>query len=200
MKAKVFGIGFQKSGTTTLGVMLTALGYRVAGYYDFRDMADQSELNWPQIESRALQVMADHDAAKDTPWPLLYQSLDQHFPNGKFIHVTRDPQAWIASAVKDFADYPNALHQLIYGVPYPKGHEQIWLDRYNRHNDEVAAYFAHRPDDYLHLRLEGGLSYERICPFLNEPLIATGSPQANTRLNKKLKMAWWRIKDKVMPD
>lgn len=191
---KVFGIGFQKTGTTTLGVMLGQLGYRVTGYYPFRDLAGDPTVDWERIGARAAGLMADHDAAKDTPWPLLYRQMDIAFPGAKFIHVTRDPEAWIASAVKDFGDHPNEIHRLIYGTPSPKGHEQIWLDRYHRHNDEVTAYFAGRPQDCLHLRLEDGMSYESICPFLGLPVIEGGPPKANTHLKKTLKTAWWRLR------
>lgn len=191
METKVFGIGFQKSGTTTLGTMLNNLDYRVAGYHAFRDMAARPDLRWADLEERALSIIATRDAAKDTPWPLLYPFLDKHFPGAKFIHVIRDPDAWIKSALRDFADHPNALHRLIYGTPFPKGHEQAWLERYQRHNEEAAAYFADRPGDYLQLRLED-LSYQRICPFLGKPMIAANPPMANTRLKKSLKMLWWK--------
>lgn len=194
VKPKVFGVGFQKCGTTTLGVILGHLGYRVAGYHPFRDLALQPCRDWTEIERRALSVMQDHDAAKDTPWPLLYRQLDQAFPGAKFIHLTRDPDAWLTSALNDFDDHPNEIHRLIYGSPYPRGHEQEWLERFQQHNDDVARYFSRNPENYLHLRLEDGVTYEAICAFLNEPLVARGTPKANTRLRKKLKMAWWQIK------
>lgn len=196
MTAKVFAIGFQKCGTTTLGVMLANLDCRVAGYHPFRDLAARPNLQWSDLEERALSVMATHDAAKDTPWPLLYPFLDREFPGAKFIHVIRDPDTWIKSAVHDFADYPNALHQLVYGTPFPKGNEPAWLDRYQRHNAEAAAYFADRPGDYLQLRLED-LSYDRICPFLGKPVISEPPPMANTRLKKNLKMLWWKTQSKL---
>jgi hypothetical protein len=194
MTPKIFGIGFQKTGTTTLGVILDRLGYRTAGYYQFRHLAGHEGLTLDALETQALRLAADFDAAKDTPWPLFYEGLDRAYPGSKFIHVTRDPQAWIRSAVKDFGQHPNALHQAIYGVPCPQGHEDIWLARYMRHNAAVRAYFADRPDDCLFLNLEDGISYEAICAFLNRPLVATGVPKANTRLKKRLKMLWWGLK------
>lgn len=192
-RKKVFGIGFQKTGTTSLGAILDKLGYRTASYNEFRHLASRDTLDWSEVETLALALAREIDAAKDTPWPLLYRELDAAFPGSRFIHVTRDADAWLASAVKDFQDYPNALHRLIYGSDGPKGHEMAWLERYERHNEEVAAHFADRPGDYLHIRLEDGVTYEKVCDFLGEPRVGTGAPKANTRRMKQLKTLWWRL-------
>lgn len=192
-KPKVFGVGFQKTGTTSLGTIFGKLGYRTAGYNEFRDLAGRDDLTWAEVEARALKIAAGVDAAKDTPWPLLYRELDAAFPGSKFIHVTRSTDAWLKSAVKDFRAYPNAIHRLIYGSDGPLGHETVWTERYERHNEEVAAHFADRPGDYLHIRLEDGVTYEKVCPFLGEPLVGTGAPKANTYARKRLKTAWWKL-------
>lgn len=193
MKRKVFGIGFQKTGTTTLGTIFDRLGYQVSGYADFRHLAGREVLSWPEIEMLALDIAWQVDAVKDTPWPLLYRQLDQAFPDAKFIHVTRNTDAWLNSALNDFQDYPNAVHRLIYGSNGPKGHETAWVERYERHNSEVAAYFAGRPEDYLQIALEDGVTYEKVCPFLGEPLVGRGAPKANTRFKKRIKKIWWRL-------
>lgn len=187
LEEKVFGIGFQKTGTSSLGVILKRLGYQVAGYQQFSHFAAREGVTLDELEEHALELARRYDAAKDTPWPLFYRSLDTAFPGAKFIHVTRDREAWIRSAVGDFADHPNMIHQAIYGVPYPKGHEEIWLERYDRHNRDVAAYFADRPGDYLHVRLEDGLTYEAVCRFLGHDVIAADMPVANTRWKKRVK-------------
>jgi hypothetical protein len=192
-RRKVFGIGFQKTGTTSLGTIFDKLGYRTAGYHQFRNLAAREAVSMAEIEAQVLQLAQEVDAAKDTPWPLFYQSLDRAFPGSKFIHVTRRPEAWIRSAVKDFGAEPNAIHQAIYGVPCPQGHEAVWLERYNRHNAEVAEYFKDRPDDCLFLTLDAGVSYEAVCDFLGEPRVGQGVPKANTRLRKRVKMLWWRL-------
>lgn len=197
MAPKVFGIGFQKTGTTTLGVVLERLGYRVAGYQQFRDLAGRETLERAEVVARALDLMDGFDAAKDSPWPILYRELDAAFPGAKFIHVTRDTDAWIASATKDFGARPNALREVIYGSRHPVGHEAAWVARYERHNAEVRAYFADRPDDCLFLRLEDGLDVARICRFLGKPVVDMPPPRANTRARKRLKMLWWRLKRRL---
>lgn len=190
---KVFGIGFQKTGTTSLGTIFDALGYSSASYHQFRHLAGQEGITMEEITKLALEIAAGIDAAKDTPWPLVFKELDAAFPGAKFIHVTRNPDAWIKSAVKDFGDHPNAIHTAIYGTPCPVGHEDVWLARYAAHNAEVAEYFKDRPEDCLFLNLEDGVSYEAVCDFLGEERVGQGVPVANTRLRKKIKMAWWRL-------
>ncbi|MCV2881874.1 sulfotransferase family protein [Actibacterium sp. XHP0104] len=191
---KVFCIGFQKTGTSSLGLALEKLGYRVAGYYPFRDMAHQDGLTMAEVEQRAIEVMRDFDAAQDTPWPVLYRELDAAFPGSKFIHISRGSDAWLNSATNDFNTFPNQIHNLIYGSPFPIGHEADWLARYDRHNAEVRAYFADRPDDFISLELEKGeVNWDKICGFLGVPVPNIPWPHANKRQVKKYKLIWWRM-------
>ena len=84
MKArKVFCLGFQKTGTSSLDIALTQLGYEVVVYDAFRDLAQKQGLTWAEIEERALELASKFDAAKDTPWPLLYKQLDTAYPGSR---------------------------------------------------------------------------------------------------------------------
>jgi len=195
---KVFCLGFQKTGTSSLGLALEKLGYKVAGYYQFRDLAHRDDVTWDEITGRALEAAKRYDAAQDTPWPLLFRELDAAFPGARFILITRDRDAWINSAVKDFAHYPNAIHDLIYGSPCPVGHEETWLARYDRHNAEVKAYFADRPDDFISLDMnQGDVNWDNLCRFLDEPDPGIGWPHANTRRVKQLKMKYYKLLGKL---
>lgn len=196
-RSKVFGIGFQKTGTSSLGKIFDTLGYQIAGYNEFRDFAAKSDLTWGDVETRAMRIAAEVDAVKDTPWPLLYKELDAHFPGAKFIHVIRNTDTWLTSATNDFQKHPNAVHRLIYGSDGPLGDEDTWRNRYVRHNTEVEAYFADRPDDYLQIRLEDGITFEKVCSFLGEPLVSEGAPHVNTRRQKKLKTLMRKVTSKL---
>lgn len=176
--------------------MLKTLGYRVSGYDDFRQFAQNFDVTLAELEAHALKVAATTDATKDSPWPLFYPALDAAFPGSKFILILRNEKAWINSAVNDFGCHPNAIRQVIYGTPYPEGNEETWLQRYRKHNEDVQAYFAERPEDLLVQQLEDELSFEQICHFLNKPVVDLETPVANTRFQKKSKTLWRRIKKK----
>ncbi|MEL7256133.1 MAG: sulfotransferase [Pseudomonadota bacterium] len=151
--SKVFCLGFQKTGTTSMAVFFESMGLRVAGYNNFREM-EKGDISRERVLEHAIHIMKDHDCAQDTPWYVLYKELDATFPNSKFIHVVRDTESWIKSATSHFEHYPKNFHTWIYGCPYPRGHEQTWIDTYEQHNSDVKDYFSGRPDDYLFLRLD----------------------------------------------
>ena len=71
--------------------------------------------------------------------------MDALYPGSKFILTVRDPERWLASSVRDFAERDLPMRQLIYGVGHPKGHEALYRERMLRHNPEVAEYFATGP-------------------------------------------------------
>lgn len=195
---KVFCIGFHKTGTSSLGVALERLGYDVAGFYPFRKLSRKDSLTLQEVEDVALGVAAKVDAAQDSPWPILYQQLDKAFPNSRFIHVTRNREAWIKSAVNDFGTFPNAMRRLIYGTDFPHGNEAAWLARYDQHNADVCDYFAGRPDDFISLDLDQSqVNWGNVCTFLGEPVPDISWPYSNRRQTKKFKMKYYKVLSKL---
>lgn len=200
--SKVFAIGFQKTGTTSLGRALSLLGYSVCGYDPFRKLLRIENLGMEPILDLALSLADRHDAFKDTPWPVLYRELDQRYPGSKFILTVRDTDKWIRSVVNDFGAHPNAIHTAIYGCPFPRGHEQAWIDRYERHNAEVLEHFRDRPQDLLALHLDRGeVRWEAVCPFLGRDVPNTPWPHANKRRDKKFRMfvGRWAARMRLAP-
>ncbi|WP_306115422.1 MULTISPECIES: sulfotransferase [unclassified Roseovarius] len=197
-KKKVFCVGFHKTGTSSLGVALEALGYSVASFRPFQQMANSDHVELHEVEALALEVAAQHDAAKDSPWPILYEMLDASFPGSKFIHIQRNRDKWIASAVSDFGTHPNAIRQLIYGSSHPGGNEAAWLERYDRHNREVKEYFAGRDADFISLDLDAGeVNWENVCGFLGEPVPNVSWPHANQRFAKSSKKFYYKLAQKL---
>lgn len=185
MKPKVFCIGFHKTGTTTLEVALTKLGYRVTGSFGTRDPDIASK-----VHDMAFAKVKDYDAFEDNPWPILYQELDARFPGSKFILTRRPADAWIRSQVKDFARTETPMRRWIYGdnAGCPEGNEQVYLARYERHNLEVLAYFQDRPDDLLVIDLPQDAGWPGLCQFLDCEVPDEPFPHANkASLSRKIK-------------
>jgi len=197
---KVFCIGFQKTGTTSLGKALAILGYRVCGYAPFHSLREYEGSDvWDIASVRACLLSNEYDAFQDTPWSLMYRDMDTLHPNSKFLLVTRETSSWIKSVVRDFEAWPNALHQHIYGVPHPTGHEAIWIERYEQHNAEVLEHFAGNPN-FVHLNLnKGEVNWENLCNFLEQELPDNPWPYENKGGSKYRKKLMKRLMRRVLP-
>ena len=172
---KVFGIGFHKTGTTSLAAALSHLGYKVTG---------PNEVHNPRIADEAYRASQElavtHDAFQDNPWPLLYREMDRDHPGSRFILTLRPAEKWIRSVVTHFGMIDTPMRQWIYGVGHPIGNEEIFLARYERHNREVMEYFANRASDLLVLRITEGEGWEKLCPFLGVSVPERPFPRENT--------------------
>src|SRR5258707_2997466 len=160
-RAKVFCIGFQKTGTTSMRSALEMLGYRVAGHFGVDDPAIRDN-----ALPSALELARKYSAFQDNPWPLLFRDLDEHFPGSRFVLTVRDPQRWIESVVGHFGEQSTPMREWIYGPGSPRGNEDVYLERYERHNREVREYFAARGGDLLEMDVEAGDGWDPLCDFL----------------------------------
>lgn len=162
---KVFGIGFQKTATTTLCTAFRILGYKMeGGGKRFVPALRNGDLT-PIFEA------ADrNNAFEDNPWPLFYRELDDRYPGSKFILTIRDEQDWLQSVVNHLGFLPDPMQKLVYGVGFPVGFEDVFLERYRRHNREVLEYFKDRPDDLLVVDFCAGAGWDELCGFLGHDI------------------------------
>ncbi len=171
---KIFGIGFHKTGTTSLARALRLLGYRVTGTFGVHDPGIAQH-----VRSSARKRLEQFDAFQDNPWPLLYRELDEWCPGSKFILTIRPSDKWIESVAKHFGGESRPMRVWIYGVGDPRGNEATYVARYDRHNQEVLEYFRHRPDDLLVYRLTEGDGWEQLCRFLGRSVPEEPFPHVN---------------------
>ena len=176
--AKVFCVGFQKTGTTSLYAALTALGYKTASVVG-RDLS--AEQLRAEAEDLVLQEAARVDAAQDMPWPLFFEALDRRFPGSKFILTVRASSDWYASVEKHFGTTPNAMQAFVYGddAAAPAGNRDRYVEVYERHNARVTEYFSGREEDFLVMDLAQGDGWAKLCGFLGLEAPDTAFPVKN---------------------
>jgi len=126
-----------------------------------------------------LELADKYEAYQDNPWPLLYKELDRRYPKSKFILTIRDESKWIKSAVNHFGSSHTDMRKWIYGIGHPKGNEEIYLERYRKHNEEVLQYFKDRKDDLLIIEWAKGDEWQKLCDFIDEPVPEAAFPHAN---------------------
>jgi sulfotransferase family protein len=178
-ESKVFGIGWAKTGTTTLGSCLEILGYRHQGQ-NLDLVNDVSAGNFDRIFS----VVDRFDVFEDWPWILIYRELDRRYPNSKFILTVRDTDRWWRSyqnhvATRGARSDIGEIRKIIYGFADGLQHQQAYIERYRHHNAEVLDYFADRPNDLLVLNWEDGDGWPKLCRFLGKSVPVQALPHAN---------------------
>ena len=180
---KVFGIGFHKTGTTSLGSALMELGYRVTG----PNFIHESNLRDTIVELSS-KLSHEFDAFQDNPWPMVFKEMDELWPNAKFILTVRDEKNWINSQIKHFGKTVTSMREYIYGDGRgcPEGNEEHYISTMKKHNEEVMEYFKNNPGKLLVLDFEKGDGWEKICAFLDKPIPNKPFPRLNSaedRLN-----------------
>ncbi|MBT8195292.1 MAG: hypothetical protein HKO56_05010 [Bacteroidia bacterium] len=162
---KVFGIGLNKTGTTTLGKALEILGFNNHVTFDLELTKNYYQNNFEPIISAA----SANNNMEDWPWPLVYEKMFSEFKNAKFILTTRSTAAvWYKSLCKHAERTgPTEFRKLIYGFEMPQGHKEEHVQFYNQHNQNVETFFTKKdPEKLLSVCWEDGSGWEEICHFL----------------------------------
>jgi hypothetical protein len=200
---KVFCIGLNKTGTTSLEKALGDLGYRMGSVpYGERLLKNYLARDFSPI----IEFCKTADAFQDIPFslPYTYVLLDHYFKNAKFILSIRDtPEQWYRSLVTFHSNaffagkrpteemlreetyrYKGFMWDGQYGVipalrskadPYDM---QSHLDFYNAHNESVRVYFNGKAN-MLELNLAQPGSYLKMCEFLGKQSVTDSFPWLN---------------------
>ncbi len=179
-KNKIIGIGFHKTGTTTLGNALKILGYKVKGV--------TPRMIIPVVSGKthkALNYAEKYDALEDVPWCILYKELYRRFPESKFILTIRDEESWFKSAKKQFGNYIRPQNEWIYG----RGNglfkdKELAITRYRKHNKDVTEYFKDKPNKLLIMNFSEGDGWGKLCTFLGKDIPNIPFPHSNKTSDK----------------
>lgn len=179
---KVFGIGLNKTGTTTLGQCFKLLGYRHAPY-------DRTLLyRWHEGDPGPAFAIADKfDTFEDWPWPLMFRELDARYPSARFVLTERSSaQKWVDS-LKNHSERSGTerVREIAYGHAMPHGNEDELMARYEAHGRVVRQHFADRPDKLLVTCWEHSSRWDELCQFLGKDVPEAVFPHANQRPAKR---------------
>jgi hypothetical protein len=167
MTPKVFGIGWAKTGTTTLGRCLRMLGHRHVG-----QRLDLVPAYATGDHDAILREAAAADAFEDWPWILLYRELDRAFPGSRFVLTTRDPDSWVRSYLNMLrrqgtaSPELNGIRRTLYGLAFPDVTPAELVGRVQRHERDVRAHFRGRPGSLLVVDWSRGDGWVELCGFL----------------------------------
>lgn len=204
---KIFCIGFQKTGTSSLRDALRKLGFTVTGTFGGNLPLDELRATYV---ATGLQIAEVHDAVEDMPWALMFRELDEAFPGSRFILTVRNTDRWYKSITSHFGANPHPMQQLTYGddAGAPVGHEARYREVYEAHNAAVRDHFRSRPQHLLEMSLEDGHGWPELCRFLGVenvppgPFVHTNSAaQRKTLANRmRSRLFKWGFPVKVMSE
>ena len=199
---RIFGIGFSKTGTTSLTRALRILGYKTNHfpYSALRFEAGRLRLDMERISR--------WDAVTDSPVALFYDRLAEKFENAKFILTVRDIDSWLDSCEcnhvwpgdyvrnKGIRKLPHirtilSLHHHVFGSE--RFHRATFRDAYERHVTQVREYFAANGHDLLVTDICGGDGWEPLCRYLGAPIPDQPFPRDNVGKFKRTKRASRRV-------
>lgn len=162
---KIFIIGLPRTATTSVCLAMLEQGFKTAHNAYTQDAFIQA------------QVLAD------TPIFCDYQKLDKHYPNSKFIYLTRSPEKWLPSIKQllqrmivnlqrtdgGFNPHLKRCYNEIFSPLNEENlnSDEFLLNCYNRHQQGIEAYFKDRSQDLLTIDVGDESSYLKMLAFLD---------------------------------
>ncbi|KAG7044185.1 nad dependent epimerase [Colletotrichum scovillei] len=150
------------------------------------------------------KFLGDFDAITDIPaWFL--EDLVAAYPDAKFVLTERDPEAWRKSVAKTFQplgefwlspmirlvglfdSYTYYISKLTYSFVYVLYGGYLGPDKQKAQREAVKVYERHNTmvkklipaDKLLVIKLEEGLGWDKICPFLGHDIPDVPYPRVN---------------------
>ena len=165
-RPRVFGIGMNKTGTSSLHAALRHLGYTAVhhGSVELRRSIEAAAAEGRPLLS---DIDPDLDALCDIAAITSgFAELDRDYSGSKFILTVRDVDDWVSSRIRHVEANRSARDA---GRPHGNFMDidvEAWVIERDAHHAAVLAHFAGRPDDLLVLDLCAGQGWERLAPFL----------------------------------
>lgn len=184
---KIFGIGLNKTGTTSLSRAVEILGYRSV-HYVHRSTSDRIERAilagaplhkycWrPRIRYRVKRADAylDVRAVEEN-----FELLDKQYPGSRFILHTRDLDDWLESREKHVLRNQQRHREGRYRGSWLTVNRKGWIREWHKHHERVRAYFEDRTDDLLEIDITRGHGWDELAHFLDHAIPDVPFPHLN---------------------
>lgn len=183
---KVFCLGSNKTGTTSLERAVKKLGFspipsdKTYGLYLGNGLNHSKENMVKLFETFELRKYT-YNYFRDIPFNLSgsYHMLYDLFPEAYYILLTRDAEKWFYSAL-DWIQLREcqAMYNWIWNIEFIPENKTKVIDLYHNRNNEIIQFFKHNPK-FLLLSIEEENKYARLCNFLNKEIRDESFPHEN---------------------
>ncbi|MEO7387048.1 MAG: sulfotransferase family protein [Gammaproteobacteria bacterium] len=164
---RIFNIGLNRAGTTSLTEALCLLGIRAVHHkHEGTRLYDIMRTN-VQARRRVLEGLDMYDAFSDFAGRDFYRFLDRQYPYSRFILTTRDLESWLDSRERKVEKNLTSPH---YHYSFRKVDREGWVKHREEYLADLDRYFEKRKSDLLIINIPDGDGWEKLCPFLGVPI------------------------------
>jgi len=177
-RPRIFGIGLNKTATTSLDEALTILG--------FTSLHDGG----PEVHDAVKRAIDDGVPLLtnlDPRWDAFsdigllsrrFRMLDEQYPGSRFVYTVRPVDAWIDSRRRHVERNVTRKAEGKYDGTFLVIDEEKWRREWDEHAERVHRYFKNRTD-FLEIDLTAHGEWEPICTLLDVPVPDRPFPWAN---------------------
>ena len=177
-RPRVFGIGLNKTATTSLDAALGILGFESlhwGGPPVRRCVQDALYAGQPLLSN----LDNRYDAFSDIgPLSRNFELLDVQYPGSHFILTVRSVEEWLDSRHRHVERNLRRKANGEYDGAFLVVDEPRWRSEWERHVTRARSYFAGRTD-FLEIDLTRDPTWGTLCDFLSLPEPAVPFPWAN---------------------
>lgn len=168
LRPRVFGIGLNKTATTTLAEALTTLGYEVL-HWGGPEAHDAVLGAFEAGEPLVSRLDPRYDAFFDIGvLSRRFALLDAQYPGSRFLLTVRPVDEWIDSRRRHVLRNRALAAEGRYDGTFLEVDEPKWRKEWDLHLERVHDWFGGR-DDLLELDVTADPTWGRLCRFLDRP-------------------------------
>lgn len=191
MDKKIFCVGLNKTGTSSLHQAFTMLDIKSVHYkgVEKTDIKEIIQTNY-LAGNNILKGIEHYEAYSD--WDLgpstidIVKEFDKQYPNSKFILNIRDMEGWLDSREKHVKrNQERKRKEPDADINWLTIDREAWATQFKRHYSGVTSHFKGRENQLLAFDVTQGDDWEKLCPFLELPIPRAPFPKENVAAHKK---------------
>lgn len=178
LRPRIFGVGLNKTATTSLHHALELLGFRSL-HWGGPPVRHTVEASLAAGEPLLARLDPAYDAFSDVE--PLYRNvalLDEQYPGSRFVLTVRPVEEWLDSRRRHVERNQALAAEGRYEGTFLVVDEAGWRADWHQHLATVRGHFAGR-DDLLELDLTRHAAWEPLCSFLGAAVPEAAFPWEN---------------------